>query len=74
MFFFELVLKCLQAQGEAPPLLLRKFSDVINIDIFVFMYNVKSSRMKVARLSSYYVDKYLFFSLSWNCTQQRTPK
>ena len=59
----ELVLKWLQAQDEAPPLLLHKFSDVINIDIFVFMYNVKSPRMKVAHLLSYYVEKYLFFSL-----------
>ena len=37
-FLFELVLKCLQTQGEAPPLLLHKFSDdVININIFVFI-------------------------------------
>ena len=37
-FFFELVLKCLQTEGEAPPLLLHKFSDdVININIFVFI-------------------------------------
>ena len=59
-FFFELVLECLQAQGEAPPLLLRKFRDVIHIKIFVFMYNVKSPRMKVAHLSSYYAVKSLF--------------
>ena len=33
-FLFELVLKCLQTEGEAPPLLLHKFSDdVININI-----------------------------------------
>ena len=55
MFFFELVLECLQAQKNAPPLLLRKFSDVISINIFVLMYNVKSPKMKVANLSSYYV-------------------
>ena len=37
-FLFELVLKCLQTQGEAPPLLLHKFrDDVININIFVFI-------------------------------------
>ena len=37
-FLFELVLKCLQTQGEVPPLLLCKFSDdVININIFVFI-------------------------------------
>ena len=37
-FLFELVLKCLQTQGEAAPLLLHKFSDdVININIFVFI-------------------------------------
>ena len=37
-FLFELVLKCLQTQGEVPPLLLHKFSDdVININIFVFI-------------------------------------
>ena len=37
-FLFELVLKCLQTQGKAPPLLLHKFSDdVININIFVFI-------------------------------------
>ena len=60
----------------APPLLMRKFSDVINISIFVkvmYVY-VKSPRMKVAHLSSYYVVKSLFFSSSWNCAHQRTPK
>ena len=37
-FLFELVLKCLQTQGEVPPLLLHKFrDDVININIFVFI-------------------------------------
>ena len=37
-FLFELVLKCLQTQGEVPPLLLHKFSDdVTNINIFVFI-------------------------------------
>ena len=37
-FLFELVLKCLQTQGEAPPLLLHKFTDdVININIFAFI-------------------------------------
>ena len=36
MFFFELALECIQAQGEGPPLLLRKFSDdVININICI---------------------------------------
>ena len=51
MFFFELVLECLQVQGEAPPLLLCKFSDDgININIiYVF---VRSPRMKVTHLSS----------------------
>ena len=75
-FFVELVLGCLQAQGEAPPLLLRKFRDVIHIKIFLFMYNVKSPRMimKVAHLSSYCAVKSLFFSSSGNCGQKRTPK
>ena len=37
-FLFDLVLKCLQTQGEVPPLLLHKFSDdVININIFLFI-------------------------------------
>ena len=57
-FFFEPVLKCLQAQGEVSSLLLPKFSDVINVNIFVFMYNVKLPRMKVAYLSWYYVVKF----------------
>ena len=36
MFFFELVLECLQAQGGAPSLLLCKLSDdVININICI---------------------------------------
>ena len=35
----ELVLECGQAQGEAPPFLLGKFSDgVINITFLVFTY------------------------------------
>ena len=57
-FFLDLALECLQAQGEAPPLLLRKFGDVINIiNICAYVY-VKWPRMKVA----HYIVNSLFFS------------